>query len=72
MKRITATRVSALAAAALLFTAASTNAAALFTILPSPALPVTLSEPASLVMLGAGLFGLAGAVRRLTAAGDAS
>jgi hypothetical protein len=66
-ERLTAPRTLALTAAACLLTAASTNAEALFTGLPGSALPLVVPESASLVLLGAGLLALAGAVRRLTA-----
>ena len=66
MKSMTATRILVLAAAALLLTTASTSAAALFSTFPGTHLSAALPESASLVMLGTGLFALAGAVRRLT------
>jgi hypothetical protein len=65
MKSSTATRILVLAAAALVLSAASTSAAALFSTFPGTGFSVNLPESASLVMLGTGLFALAGAVRRL-------
>jgi hypothetical protein len=71
MKSITATRILVLAAAALLLTAASTNASALFATFPGTELTFAVPESASLVMLGTGLFALARAIGRPTAAAEA-
>ncbi len=70
MKRFTAPRTLVLAAAALVLTAASTSAAALFSAFPGTAVSFDVPESASLVLLGGGLFALAGAVRRSLPAAD--